>query len=60
MFMFSFFAFWGHVFTSVCSKVSALFVTEEAISSLHFFCLSPLSKISQSHMGRSTSRLFIY
>ena len=34
MFFFFFFAFGGIIFASVCSKVSALFVTEEAISSL--------------------------
>ena len=59
MFFFFFFAFGGIIFASVCSKVSALFVTEEAISSLCFFaCHLCLKSVSHTWVGLLLDSLF--
>ena len=60
MFMFLFFfAFGGMIFAYVCSKVSALFVTGEAISSLHFFaCHLCLKSVSHTWVGLLLDSLF--
>ena len=49
----------GASFLHVCSKVSALFVTEEAISSLHFFaCHLCLKSVSHTWVGLLLDSLF--
>ena len=58
VFMFSFFAFGGIIFTCLFKGLSII-CHRRGHFFIAFFCLSPLSKISQSHMGRSTSRFFI-
>ena len=53
------FCIWGHHFCICLFKGLSIICHRRGYFFIVFFCLSPLSKISQSHMGRSTSRLFI-